>query len=118
MIYSTAKREHVTYLIRQVTCSLLVSTLFHILAVCYDNDSINDQCSEDRRRVLMDLRGLQEVIDRVIKEVWILNISKDYKSFYLLKEDTLKNALYYHLWTRLQHFFEQNTVRIYTEYFL
>lgn len=68
----------------------------------------------------MDLRGLQEVIERVIKEVWILNISKDYKyykSFYLLKEDTLKNALYYLLRTRLQHFFEQNTVRIYTEYF-
>lgn len=53
----------------------------------------------------MDLRGLQEVIDRVIKEVWVLNISKDYKSFFLLKEDTLKNALYYHLRTRLQHFF-------------
>lgn len=60
---------------------------------------------------------MQEVIDRVIKEVWVSNISKDYKSYFLLKEDTLKNALYYHLRTRLQHFLEEHNLRIYTEYF-
>jgi phage gp46-like protein len=49
----------------------------------------------------MELRQMQEIIDRTIKEVWTEKIPYDYQSNYLLMEDSLKNALYFHLRTRL-----------------
>lgn len=64
----------------------------------------------------MDNKQLQLIIDRCIKDVWLNNISQDYKSYYLLKEDTLKNALYFHLRTRLQNILAEHNIRIYTEY--
>lgn len=62
------------------------------------------------------LQQLQKTIDRVIKEIWVSNVSKDYDSYYLLKEDSLKNALYYHLRTKLNKLLIENNFRIYTEY--
>lgn len=65
----------------------------------------------------MDLRQVQIAIDRAIKNIWVDKISKDYDSFYLLKEDTLKNALYYHLRTELASLLEKHNLRIYTEFY-
>jgi hypothetical protein len=64
----------------------------------------------------MNLRQLQETIDRTIKEVWIEKIPNDYQSYYLLMEDSLKNALYFHLRTRLSNLLDSNNIRIYPEY--
>lgn len=65
----------------------------------------------------MDLRQIQKTIDRAIKNIWVGKISKDHESFYLLKEDTLKNALYYHLRTELASLLEKHNLRIYTEFY-
>jgi ribosomal protein S8 len=62
------------------------------------------------------LQQLQETIDRAVKEVWVSNIQQDYLAFHLLKEDTLKNAIYYHLHTKLNNFLTKNNLRIFTEY--
>ncbi|WP_157076572.1 hypothetical protein [Sutcliffiella cohnii] len=35
-------------------------------------------------------------IDLAIKSIWMKHIKKDYNNQYLLKEDTLKNAIYHH----------------------
>jgi hypothetical protein len=64
----------------------------------------------------MDLRQMQKTIDRAIKNIWVDKISKDHESFYLLKEDTLKNALYYHLRTELASLLKKHNIRIYTEF--
>jgi hypothetical protein len=44
-------------------------------------------------------------IDRAIKEAWIHNVKTDYMNSYLLREDSLKNAFYYHLRTKLTDHF-------------
>lgn len=64
----------------------------------------------------MEQRQLQQTIDSAIKNIWVDKISKDHESFYLLKEDTLKNALYYHLRTELASLLDQHNLRIYTEF--
>ncbi|WP_428911987.1 hypothetical protein [Niallia sp. Krafla_26] len=64
----------------------------------------------------MNIRKLQEIIDQTIKKVWVTKIRQDYKTYYLLKEDTLKNALYYHLRTELHHLLDYYNLRIYTEF--
>lgn len=38
-------------------------------------------------------------LDRVIKEIWINELQKDFRKGLILNEDTLKNALYFHLRT-------------------
>lgn len=55
-------------------------------------------------------------IDKTIKSIWKKEISKDYAKGWLLKEDTLKNALYFHLRKRLGKLFDENNIRIYTEF--
>lgn len=65
----------------------------------------------------MDLLQIQKTIDRAIKSIWVDKISKDHESFYLLKEDTLKNALYYHLRMELASLLEKHNLRIYTEFY-
>lgn len=65
----------------------------------------------------MDLKQIQKTIDRAIKNIWVNKISVDHKSFYLLKEDTLKNALYYHLRTELASLLEKHNLRIFTEFY-
>lgn len=55
-------------------------------------------------------------IDTTIKNIWENEIKLDYKSRWLLKEDTLKNSFYFHLRKELGEFFEDNNIRIYTEF--
>lgn len=62
----------------------------------------------------------QEVIntiDRVIKEIWITNVSKDYSNWYMLKEDSLKCCIYYHLRNQLDPLLRENNLRIYPEFY-
>ncbi|MBR3975885.1 MAG: hypothetical protein IKJ88_08500 [Clostridia bacterium] len=55
-------------------------------------------------------------IDITIKKIWEKEIKKDYKNRWLLKEDTLKNAFYFHLRKKLGKLFDENDIRIFTEF--
>lgn len=58
-------------------------------------------------------------IHEVIKQVWLNDIQKDYENCILLKEDTLKNAFYFHIRRRLgDNFLKENNLAIFTEYYL
>lgn len=60
-----------------------------------------------------------ELKNRIYAElvsIWETNIKEDYDGGWLLKEDTLKNALYFHLRSRLGKLFKENDVRIFTEF--
>lgn len=57
-----------------------------------------------------------ELIDSTIKYIWKFEMPKDYDNLWLLKEDSLKNALYYHIRNKLEKVFEENNIRIYTEF--
>jgi len=58
-------------------------------------------------------------IDEAIKQSWTEDIYRDYKQHYILKEDSLKNAFYHHLRTRLgDGFMNRNRIRIFTEFYL
>lgn len=59
---------------------------------------------------------IENLIDKTLKEIWENEIQNDYKNRWLLKEDTLKNSMYYHLRTRLGDLFEENNIRIFTEF--
>ncbi|GAB7057452.1 MULTISPECIES: hypothetical protein [unclassified Paenibacillus] len=55
-------------------------------------------------------------VDRAIKEAWLYNIKSDYSSNFILLEDSLKNAFYFHLRNKLTDaFLRENNLRIYTE---
>lgn len=58
-----------------------------------------------------------EEIDYAIKQIWVNNIQKDYSSYSMLKEDSLKCCLYYHLRRRLSTLLQDNNLRIYPEYY-
>lgn len=55
-------------------------------------------------------------IDITIKKIWKKEIKKDYENGWLLKEDTLKNAFYFHLRKKLGKIFDENDIRIFTEF--
>ena len=57
-------------------------------------------------------------IDSVIKLVWEKDIKKDHRKNYLLREDTLKASIYFHLRRRLKKLLKENSLRIYTEFYL
>lgn len=60
---------------------------------------------------------IQTRIDAALKKIWSQNITYDYMHDYLLREDSLKNSLYYHLRKELgDKFLEDNKLRIYTEF--
>lgn len=59
---------------------------------------------------------ITEEIHRALLAIWQEEISIDYDSGWLLKEDTLKNALYFHLRKRLEKMFDDNDIRIITEF--
>ncbi len=60
-----------------------------------------------------------EKIDTAIKKVWKEDLKIDYANYFLLKEDSLKNAFYFHLRNRLgEDFLNNNNLRIFTEYFI
>ncbi len=57
-------------------------------------------------------------IDRVIKEVWKKSIAEDYDNKCLLKEDSLKCSLYFHLRQELEDILNSNNLRIYSEFWI
>lgn len=60
-----------------------------------------------------------EKIDTDIKKVWKEDLKIDYANYFLLKEDSLKNAFYFHLRNRLgEDFLNKNNLRIFTEYLI
>ena len=61
-------------------------------------------------------KELVELIDNAIISIWKKDIPHDYKQRYLLREDTLKNAMYHHLRNKLGPLFEANDIRIFTEF--
>ena len=56
-------------------------------------------------------------LDKIIKDTWTKNISRDYASLHLLKEDSLKNCFYYHLRRKLGRLLKEENLRIYPEYY-
>jgi hypothetical protein len=61
--------------------------------------------------------SIRIAIDKTIKNIWGNEIYEDYANEFLLKEDTLKNSIYYHLRKKLtDEFFYENDIRIFTEY--
>ena len=59
---------------------------------------------------------LSQLLGEAITAIWETEIKEDYINGWLLKEDTLKNALYFHLRTRLGALLDENNIRIFTEY--
>ena len=57
-----------------------------------------------------------QVIDEAIISIWKHELKTDYEAGWLLKEDTLKNALYFHLRSKLGKLFDENDIRIFTEF--
>ena len=50
-----------------------------------------------RKETKMINKEITTEINNAIKYIWEYDIKQDYNKYYLLKEDTLKNALYFHL---------------------
>ena len=61
-------------------------------------------------------KDILDTIHRRIKYIWEERIKEDYENGWLLKEDTLKNALYFHLRNELGELFAENNIRIFTEF--
>lgn len=67
----------------------------------------------------MSTNGTDKIIyaiDSAIKEIWINEIKNDLNESYILYEDTLKNAFYFHLRNRLNSLLEEKNIRIFTEF--
>ncbi|MBU5314485.1 hypothetical protein KQI38_20890 [Tissierella carlieri] len=63
-----------------------------------------------------DTNEIIYTIDRAIKEAWVNEIRADLDKSYILYEDTLKNAFYFHLRNKLKELLENNNIRIFTEF--
>lgn len=57
-----------------------------------------------------------QIIDGAIKSVWENNIKSDYDANWIMNEDGLKNALYFHLRMWLEQVLVENDLRIFTEF--
>ena len=57
-----------------------------------------------------------QIIDEAIKSVWEKNIKSDYDANWIMNEDGLKNALYFHLRMWLEQVLVENDLRIFTEF--
>lgn len=63
------------------------------------------------------MESIYKKIHETITEVWRYEIKSDYNQCFLLREDTLKNALYFHIRNRLgDAFMKDNHLVIFTEY--
>lgn len=62
----------------------------------------------------MDKKILTE-IDNAIRYIWEYEIKQDYDNDLLINEDTLKNALYFHIRTKLSDLLEKHNIKIFTE---
>ena len=59
---------------------------------------------------------IMQIIDEAIRSIWVNEIRNDYENRRLLKEDTLKNALYFHLRNRIGWLCDECDLRIFTEF--
>ena len=59
---------------------------------------------------------IMQIIDEAIKSVWKNEIKSDYDANWIMNEDGLKNALYFHLRKRLEQILVENDLRIFTEF--
>lgn len=59
---------------------------------------------------------IQDIIQKTLTAIWERDVPWDYNSLWLLKEDTLKNALYFHLRNQLGTLLDENDLRIFTEF--
>ena len=57
-----------------------------------------------------------QTIDEAIKSVWENDIQSDYNANWIMNEDGLKTALYFHLRKRLELVLMENNLRIFTEF--
>ena len=76
----------------------------------------NYKLTQDIKGGLILNTNIENIIDETIKEIWQHEILEDYKNRWLIKEDTLKNAFYFHLRRKLGELFEKNNIRIFTEF--
>lgn len=60
--------------------------------------------------------GIIQIIDQTLKSIWESEIQNDYNKIWFMNEDTLKNALYFHLRNRLETVLAENNLRIFTEF--
>jgi hypothetical protein len=60
---------------------------------------------------------MRELIQSAVEKIWLNNIREDFDGNYLLNEDGLKNAFYFHLRNELQsNSLFETEVRIFTEF--
>lgn len=90
----------------QKICQEVSPFLLHFVIIC-------DTFIAER---VTNMNEILKQIDYAIQYIWENDIKKDYDNYYLLKEDCLKNALYFHLRTKLSSFLEKNNLRIFTEF--
>ena len=65
------------------------------------------------------MESIFKKVHQTIIDVWSYDIKSDYNLHFLLKEDTLKNAMYYHIRNRLgDTFIKDNHLAIFTEYYI
>lgn len=57
-----------------------------------------------------------EIIDEILKSIWENEIQNDYNRIWFMNEDTLKNALYFHLRNKLEAVLSEYNLRIFTEF--
>lgn len=66
---------------------------------------------------VLSVESINKKIHETIIEVWRYDIKSDYNQYLLLREDTLKNAFYYHIRNRLgDAFMKDNHLAIFTEF--
>lgn len=71
---------------------------------------------ERRNRPLLSNEELLDLIDKTMISIWENEVKADYNSEWIMMEDPVKCSLYFHLRNRLGKIFEENNIRIYTEY--
>ena len=57
-----------------------------------------------------------QIIDEAIQSIWANEIKSDYNDNWIMNEDGLKTALYFHLRKRLEPVFAEHNLRIFTEF--
>lgn len=62
-------------------------------------------------------KSVKKQIDKIIKEVWLEDISADYCEGNLIKEASLQCSLYHHLQERLSSILHDNNLHIYPEFY-
>ena len=59
---------------------------------------------------------IMQIIDEAIQSIWANEIKSDYNDNWIMNEDGLKTALYFHLRKRLEPVFAEHNLRIFTEF--